>query len=189
MFKTTPLLGKAGSAWTCPHAASLCALLAALLLAPANASAQNTVNASGGTGTIGGDTYAYSIGEMAVVGTASNGNLTVTQGVLQAGADIGTAVQESSPAGDRLALYPNPVADQLFLQPAAQGGTLLHFRLLDAAGRLLLQREVPLATGNERQRIDMEDLAGGTYFLKADLLHGTEHHAQTFKVIKGAGRP
>lgn len=162
--------------------------LAALLLIPMAAWGQRTVNASGGSGNIGGDVYAYSIGELTRVGTATGGNLTVTEGVLQGSPDTGSGIGEAT-AGDVMRLWPNPVEDLLYLQPALPGGGELTLRLLDDAGHQVMAREIQLGAGTEQQQIDMASLAVGTYFLTATLRNGDRHYRKTFKVMKaGAGR-
>lgn len=160
--------------------------MAALALAPLGLLAQRTVNVSGGNGSIGGNTYAYSIGEMTVVGTATAGSFTSTQGVLQAGTDATIGVQEISGTGEGMTLYPNPVADLLYLQPDLQGGGDLHLRLYDASGKLLMEREVRLGAGHERQQISMAGMAEGAYFLHAVLQNGKHQFQKTYKVLKSA---
>jgi len=58
-----------------------------------------------------------------------------------------------------LVVYPNPTADRIFLQPS-ETLTDLRFRLLDAAGRILLQ--APPGT----QTLDLSRLPAGTYLLE-----------------------
>ena len=160
--------------------------MAALLLIPAGAWAQGAVHASGGSGTISGNTYAYSIGEMAVVGTGAAGNFTYTQGVLQGNADTGAGVPDEGPLQQGLSLYPNPAADVLYLQPALQAGSDLILRLYDASGKLLLDRNIRLGSGDERQQIRMAEMAEGAYFLNAVLRNGGQQFQRTFKVLKTA---
>lgn len=158
--------------------------MATLALAPLGLLAQRTVNASGGNAIIGGNTYSYSIGEMTVVSTATAGSFTTTQGVLQAGMDGTIGVQELSGTSEGILLYPNPVADLLYLQPALQGGGNLHLRLYDASGKLLMDREAQLGAGNEPQQISMVGMAEGAYFLNAVLRNGKQEFRKTYKVLK-----
>lgn len=161
---------------------------ALLALVPFCSSAQSTVNASGGSASIGGDLYAYSVGEMVLVGSASSGQLLVTQGVLQADVDMSVSLPEETIAEGRLVVYPNPVDNILYLQPEMEQGGELSMRLYDVNGRLILDGDVRLGSGNERQEIDMASLAEGSYFLRTAMRQGDQTYNKVFKIIKSNGR-
>ena len=183
------------------------ALMASL---PFVATAQTTVNSSGGSGTIGGNLYAYSIGEMVLVNTVSTAQFIVTQGVLQGDgfpnpgmsvdpldssieeqvqveSDATTGLQEDTLAVGNMTLYPNPVDNILYLQPDLAQGGALSLRLYDLNGRLIEDREVRLNTGTERQEIDMSYLTEGSYFLRTALQQGERTSQKAFKIIKTGG--
>lgn len=150
---------------------------------PFVAAAQTTLNASGNSGTIAGNLYAYSIGEMVLVSTETSTNLVVTQGVLQAsGGTMGVA--ENTFLAESLSLYPNPVENTLYLQPALPGGGELSVGLFDLRGRRLLQSKMDLHTGSERQELDLSTLQEGTYLLKATLQQDNRTYEHSFKVLK-----
>lgn len=151
-------------------------------LFPTGTFAQQTLNATGGTGTIGGDTYSYSIGEMVLVSTFQNANFGVTQGLLQ-GAIGGLGVEEVFLTGG-LEVYPNPVSSSLFIQPDFQGGGELQLKLYDLLGRLVLKRQSHLQSGGEKQRLDLSILQEGTYLLKADFTQDGKTYPHTFKILK-----
>ena len=161
---------------------------ALLALVPFCSNAQSTVNASGGSVSIGGDLFAYSVGEMVLVGSASSGQLLVTQGVLQADADISVSLPEGTISEVRLLVYPNPVDNILYLQPEMEQGGELSMRLFDVNGRVILDGDVRLGSGNERQEIDMASLAEGSYFLRTALRQGDQTYNKVFKIIKSNGR-
>ncbi|MEO7081517.1 MAG: T9SS type A sorting domain-containing protein [Flavobacteriales bacterium] len=162
--------------------------LALFALLPICAQAQSTVNASGGSGTIAGNLYAYSIGEMVLVSTATSAQINVTQGLLQADGELTVGLREDTLVAGQMTLYPNPVDNILYLQPElAQGGELT-MQLYDMNGRLIVDQEVRLSSGTERQEIQMASLAEGSYFLRTALRQGEQTTHKAFKIIKAGGK-
>ena len=162
--------------------------LVLLALVPLCINAQTTVNASGGSATIDGDLFAYSVGEMVLVGSASSGQLLVTQGMLQAEPDMSVPLPEGTISKVCLLVYTNPVDNILYLQPEMEQGGELSMRLFDVNGRVILDGDVRLGSGNERQQIDMASLAEGSYFLRTALRQGDQTYNKVFKIIKSNGR-
>lgn len=150
---------------------------------PAVAAAQTTLNAAGNSGSIAGNLYAYSIGEMVLVSTETSTNLVVTQGVLQAN-NGNMGVAENTFLAESLSLYPNPVENTLYLQPALPGGGELSVDLFDLRGRRLMQHKMDLQAGNERQELDLSTLQEGTYLLRATLQQDDRTYEHSFKVLK-----
>lgn len=144
----------------------------------------STLNATGGSKEIAGNIYEYSIGEMALVHTASTPNLIVTQGLLQ---PLEGAVSISNIAlpENALSVYPNPSDDIIYIQPnMADGGGLLTITLLDITGRRLQQQSVSLTLGNEKQSINLKSLAAGTYMLHAIYSRDNQDKVRNFKIQK-----
>lgn len=162
--------------------------LALLALVPFCSNAQTSVNASGGSATIGGELFAYSIGEMVLVGSSNSGQVLVTQSELQADAGMSVSLPEETIAEGRLVVYPNPVDNILYLQPEMEQGGELSMRLFDVNGRLILDGDVRLGSGNERQEIDMASLTEGSYFLRTAMRQGDQTYNKLFKIIKSNGR-
>lgn len=162
--------------------------LALLALLPFSANAQTTVNSSGGTGTIAGNMFAYSIGEMVLVSTATTAQITVSQGLLQPDGDLHVGMQEDTLAAGNMTLYPNPVNNTLYLQPELEQGGELSMRLYDMNGRLIVDRDVKLSSGTERQEIDMASLAEGSYYLRTALRQGQQTTHKAFKIMKAGGQ-
>lgn len=137
-------------------------LLSALFFCAINAGAQTvtpTVIASaGGSGTVGGITISWTLGELAVT-TLKSGDLTVTQGFHQP--PLGTtSVDERPKLHLDLAAHPNPAASYLTVRlPIVQtSGTFL---LIDLLGRTLLST-VPTA-GTTEMGLDLNGISEGTY--------------------------
>lgn len=150
---------------------------------PVAAAAQTALNASGNSGSIAGNLYAYSIGEMVLVSTETSSNLIVTQGVLQASSGT-MGVAETTFLAENLSLYPNPVENTLYLQPTLPGGGELSVGLFDLRGRQLMQRKIELQSGSERQELNLSTLQEGSYLLKATLQQGERTYEHSFKVLK-----
>lgn len=149
--------------------------------------AQTTINASGGSESLAGGIHQYSIGEMMVVDTHSNGNITVTQGLLQIGSEY-LEVSEEVFSNQNLAIYPNPVKNILYLEPDLEGSGELSVQLFDIQGRRILQKKFFLQSGLEKQELDLSNLSEATYMLNINFAHGEKQYRQTYKVVKTSGR-
>lgn len=160
-----------------------CLSIAVIAFFSSETHAQTILNASGGSGDIAGNLYAYSIGEMVLVSTETSSSFTVTQGVLQAKSTT-MGVEETSFLEDGLALYPNPVKNTLYLQPALPGGGELALWIFDLNGQLVMKEKINLQSGTERQQLNLSALQEGNYLLYANLQQEEEIYEHTFKIIK-----
>lgn len=162
---------------------SLWGLALLMLLLSQNINAQRAINATGGTGTISGDVFSYSIGEMILVSTASTGNNFYTQGLLQ-NDDVNLEVHDNQYLAGGLELYPNPAANVVYLQPSFEGGGEFSLQLFDMRGRLVKQLDERLQSGFEKQSLDVSNLQEGTYLLQAVLNKEGKRYQHTFKIVK-----
>lgn len=142
--------------------------------------AQSTLNAAGGGATIGGNSYDYSVGEMAVVSTASTATLVVTQGLLQPQPATPDATSNLIISENQLSIYPNPTTAILNLQPQFTTGGILSIQLVDMNGRMIQKKEIKLANGSETQKLDISSYATGNYLLNVQF----ENHRNTYKIQK-----
>jgi hypothetical protein len=147
------------------------------------ANAQQTLNATGGNGTIGGNTFAYSIGEMVLVSTVEITDFYFTQGVLQ-NDDVNLEIHDNQYLSEGLELYPNPAANTIYLQASFEGSGELNLKLYDLRGRLISQKQVKLHSGIEKQSLDISMLQEGTYLLQAILKQERRVYKHSFKVLK-----
>lgn len=137
--------------------------------------AQESVNASGATGTGSGGTVTFSIGQVAFTsGTGSGG--TASQGVQQAYEIYinGVAMQEELL---NLRVYPNPATDMLQLHSTFFKNEAADYVVYNTEGKAV-------ATGKiirENTEISMAGLAQGTYIL--NVVHNNKE-VQSFKIIK-----
>jgi hypothetical protein len=161
-------------------------LIAALVLAaPAGAQSlgPSEMNAAGRSATVGGNNYEYAIGTVVGQAAYSSASLVVTPGVLQPQNPTGAGVPAIAAAA--LRVFPSPMENTLFLEPAFNGAGDLEYKLLNAAGQLVRERSVKLSSGTERQSLDVRGLAAGNYFLQVSWT-GTGAAAQqsAFKLQK-----
>src|SRR5690625_3008553 len=80
---------------------------------------QTTLNTSGGSKNLTSGIFYYSIGEMAVVNTHSNDDITLTQGLLQI-ESLFLGIKEEPFTNRNLMVFPNPVKNTLSIQPSLQ---------------------------------------------------------------------
>jgi hypothetical protein len=140
------------------------------------------LNSTGGSATVGGNTYEWSVGEL-VVHTVSTPSVVVTQGLLQPmppGVSVGNV---KSIAAD-VQVYPNPAKDVLILQPALVAGTILLYTLQDITGRVIYKAEVQLHTGQEKQSISISTLTPGNYILQVQAQQPGDIAHASFKIYK-----
>lgn len=157
--------------------------MAAACSAQAQSIGPSTLNAAGGSGSIAGNSFEWSVGEMTMISTFSSATLVVTQGLLQplSGA---TGVPNSPLITGNLVVFPNPAGYALTLQPRFQGPVTLGYTLFDMAGRLVLSRETVLKTGTEKQELVLQHLASGQYMLRVVLYDKGQQHEAAYKIQK-----
>lgn len=84
---------------------------------------------------------------------------------------VSTAPPITAVKVERLKLYPNPASDYINVQYANnEAGKTAEIVLLDAQGRLLQQFQND-AQGKTEQRLNIQDLPNGTYFVKVKVRH------------------
>lgn len=132
--------------------------------------AQQTLNVTGHSAKINGMSFDYSIGEMTLVSTERNPNLIVTQGLLQpsgqgSSANDGTAGNALNELADRIQVYPNPTQHELFVESYETVVADYGLNLFDGAGKVVMSREGKTVVGMNRFTLDLQSLAGGTYYL------------------------
>lgn len=142
----------------------------------------SALNATGGSADLSGNTYAYSIGEMTLVNTASAGGILVTQGLLQPD-DNATGIV-SLPLDGFIEIYPNPADQFVYLQPTLPAQSKLLLELLDATGKQLQIRSVDLGSGREKQTIVLSGYAAGNYHLRIEVHHDQLNYRGSYNIQK-----
>jgi hypothetical protein len=140
-----------------------------------------TLNSSGGSANLSGNTYEWNIGEMVLVNTASGSGIVVTQGLLQPNkSEVGI----NTPKLDdhSLTVYPNPTESNVFIKPSLAPNTEIGFNLYDITGRLFEQKKVVLKQGNEIQTLDFRPYAAGVYMLEVLTTMDGQQYRNGFKI-------
>lgn len=142
--------------------------------------APSIINASGGSHTISGNTYDWSIGEMLLVNTFSTSGGIVTQGLLQPQELTAVAINN---ALNEINVYPNPVYDMLYIQSGIKQETKLSYEIFDMSARKIMNSSI-LISGTEKFSIDFSKFQPGPYLLNISVIeNGTESHA-SYKIQK-----
>ncbi len=155
-----------------------------LLLCSGSLYAQSTLNASGGGGTIGSNSFDYSIGEMTLVSTETSTAIVITQGLLQPEEKFATSTEDIIISQDQLSIYPNPTAAILNLQPQFTTGGQMQLLLIDATGKTLIRKECVLTSGTEKQQIDISGFSVGNYLLNVHFTNNKTTSRNTYKIQK-----
>ena len=142
-------------------------------------SVSRSVLASGGN-VYAGSSYMVTstIGEP-VIGTATQGSYTVSQGFEQG---YFTAPSEIKDITVNYRIYPNPVQDVLFLELSADKAPNLKMSIFDVSGRCLISNEINFAGNNAKISQDVSNFETGTYLIKFQDSEGKILH--TLKFIK-----
>ena len=163
---------------------ALCFMLLYNLAARAQSIGPSALNATGGSRTIGGNTYEYAIGGVVSGDTYEGPGLVVTSGVLQPIVNDPDGIDQLVIDAGALSVFPNPVEQLLFLQPDFKKKGILEYILSDIQGRILLKNKVSLDRGNERQQIDMSHLAAASYSLSVVWKQAGKLYVKAYKIQK-----
>ncbi|WP_158605945.1 T9SS type A sorting domain-containing protein [Taibaiella sp. KBW10] len=143
----------------------------------------STLNATGGSAAISGNTYEWSIGEMTLVHTATAGSITVTQGLLQPRpAQVG--INDVQLTYDQLSVYPNPTDNFVYLETNLNAAIAVQYGLYDVLGKSLMNKEYKVASGKDRMKIDLSPFAAGNYFLKVTVQQQGRSYQNSFEIKK-----
>jgi hypothetical protein len=126
----------------------------------------STLNASGATVNKGNYSFDWSIGESTAVSTLTNGNLMVTQGVLQY--HSGNVVDKNVGIiwfPNEVKLFPNPVRNILEINFMHVVAGSLHFELFNNAGKLLWQKDALYNGISLTEKLNMAGMPSGNYTL------------------------
>lgn len=146
----------------------------------------STLNATGGSATIGGNTYEWSVGEMVLVNTAITSSIVVTQGLLQplnGGTSAGVTPDQS--LLQYLSVFPNPANNVVNFTFNSPQKAVLGLRLVDVTGKVLQDRSYDVKVGTNTGQVDMSQYAAATYMLQVLLKDGDNTLANTaYKIQK-----
>ena len=138
--------------------------------------AQQAILATGGQATGTGGSCSYSVGQLFY--TTNIGAGIVTQGVQQS-SEIYHVTNLESNTKSTAFIYPNPTTDYVVLAIRDAIFSEVSYVLCDLQGREFTQG----STMHSNTKIDMRNLAQGTYVLKVSQ-HQHKKKLKTFKIIK-----
>lgn len=118
------------------------------------------------------------------VGQNLNGGSLVEAAVddIQLWDNVSTIGMDELPRTVFTSLYPNPANDQLTVGLELEASSTLRWQVLDAMGRVVIDRAAGQRAGQVRERIDVRALAEGTYVLRASWSDGRAE--QRFTVVR-----
>ena len=159
-------------------------VLIAFVFIAINCTAQQTLNASGGTATISGNTHSYSIGEMSLVHTASTNTIVVTHGVLQPLPQAPDAVQNIWSDNNQVSVYPNPSTSIVNIDLVTTESYQAKYIILDMLGKIVWSRNTSISKGKNQFQYDMTPWANANYLLQVQLKNRTKDYSKYFKIQK-----
>ena len=142
----------------------------------------SSLNAGAGGGTIGGNSFDWSAGAIAV-DTFTSATFVITEGVLQP-MDKTTTVKEDPYLSQHILIYPNPASQTLFLQPSFESGGKLFITMTDVSGNIGLEDQETLISGTEKQTLHTERLASGTYILRLQFIRDEKSFESCYTIEK-----
>ena len=147
----------------------------------------NTLNTSGGTQTIGRTEFDWSVGEAALVNTfygPTGKNIIVTQGLLQN--EMSTPVKiANTNLAQHLQVFPNPANSIVNLQYTSPADGMLGYRLMDMAGKVIIQHSGEVKQGIALEQLNISELAAATYLLEVSFKDNSNIDAMTsYKIEK-----
>lgn len=143
------------------------------------------INSTGGTATINGITYDYSFGEMTLISTFSSSKLIVTQGLLQSKTDtVASGISKNEIPAPVITVYPNPAQQLISFESEYNAAGKLLYELMDAAGRLMVSKQLIVTPGKNKETIDLTKVPAGMYLLKITVDQGKETFFQNSKIQK-----
>jgi hypothetical protein len=144
----------------------------------------STLNATGGSNTIGGNICDWSIGEMTMVSTFSGSSNILTQGVLQNEIMINEGIGNTTLA-ERIQVFPNPASSMINLRFNAVTDGALGYRLMDMAGRIVTVNNADVKQGILTEQINVSNLADAVYTLEVYFTAANNATQQTtYKIEK-----
>lgn len=130
--------------------------------------APSIINAAGGSATLAGNKYDWSVGEMTMVSTLTGSGVIVTQGILQPFHYVPTSVSDPSFADD-LQVFPNPAISALNIRYNSAGKGTLSYSLYDMRGSQVRWGVNYLKQGATTCEIYIDPISCGSYVLEITL--------------------
>lgn len=157
--------------------------LSVLTAAKAQSVVPATLNALGGTTTIGTNEFEWSVGEMVLVSTFTAGGTTLTQGILQP-FDGSREGIETSELLKQLLVFPNPATTVVNITYTATTNGTLSYRLMDVTGKMLLADTYKMNMQTLTTQVDITNLANAVYVLEVSIASEKGTTKSSYKIEK-----
>jgi hypothetical protein len=145
----------------------------------------NIINSAGGSAIVNAMRYDWSFGEITLINTFSTSKLIVTQGVLQTRLDTaGTGINDIPVPIPDITVFPNPARNSVFLKADYPYSCNLHYTLTDVQGKIIQEKQVAVAKGDDQQTLDLSGLAAGTYLLNMQIVRDNTTYSKTARIQK-----
>ena len=158
-----------------------------LLIAGIGANAQSigpsTFNSAGGSAVVGANTFAYAIGEMAVVSTNTAGTITITHGILQPNNTKAEGIDDILLFDKYLTIYPNPASNDINIAVSVSDLKIESVQLYDLGGKLLFSNPSPILKNNIYS-FSMITYSIGNYVLKINSYKNNTNQTSAFTITK-----
>ena len=144
----------------------------------------SVINSAGGSATIGGNIYEYSVGEMVLINTMITANMTLTNGFLQP-FKIGVSAVNENFTLENLRVFPNPASHIINVEFPAIAKGALQITMYDLLGKQVYATNENVESGLSRSTIDISSLAAATYMLHISYTNANNTPATaTYKIEK-----
>jgi len=144
------------------------------------------LNTTGGTNYFTFYRFEWSFGEATAIETLSNGNITVTTGVLQPGTHNPATVNNNTAWGkDEIKILPNPVQSMLEIDFLSKQQGKVTMILLDESGKQITRKEFDYFGTGRIEKMNVSSYPSGAYFLniRLDPINTSVVKLSAFKVM------
>ncbi|MCB9034228.1 MAG: T9SS type A sorting domain-containing protein [Chitinophagales bacterium] len=142
---------------------------------------QQVINSAGGSAVIGSTQYEYNVGET-IIETGTSATLIITQGLLQP-SQLTTSIKDNLLTINDFLVFPNPSEFEINLKNNFSKATII-YSLVDEKGAEVLSHQPIIIDKGSVEKINVQQLAAGNYFLKLDVNIGQDKYVGTYKVLK-----
>jgi len=151
--------------------------------AKAQSAGPATLNANGGSASIGANEFEWSVGEMVLVSTFTAGGTTVTQGILQPFERSHEGVANTE-LQKQLLVFPNPASTVVNIRCDAAAGGTLSYRLMDVTGSIISSNTVKLNMPSITTQVNISGLAAAVYVLEVNIASEKGTSKSSYKIEK-----
>lgn len=148
------------------------ALCAFSILANAQSLTPQVIASAGNSSTVGNVNLSYTVGEMAMVETFTNGNTILTQGFQQPELMVSSILESEKSALGSFAVYPNPANAEVFFGYEFPKEGSVEVAIYDVAGKFVsnVWTEIDYVSGKSIHSFQCDKLASGNYVVSANFI-------------------